>query len=540
MIRKISVSLLCAVLISSLSVISPVSASSLTEKQITKTAATGAAKNNPKDDKYVADKGKKQSIAERICGKYSYYDNENQEYNTLSFVTFGDNLYAYAGNSEGEKDQKEDLEVYSYWAAEFIPDDAKAMRSTDSDSVNVNVLYFSNMSMLSKYQGDAVKGTIKLTKDGLTLEGFGSGKKDYKRDSRVEEAFKYLDKKGAAGSRELQGYWRLTKSDHPVYLFFEGNNIYLYEKLPGREVSFFAGSCSASGNKLSGRLSSLVSAGMPYQLEAKYSIKKNVLTILEEGSGDIDIFNKGDEFKKIERDDIPVITAKEYITPDIDPNADPDSLYVADPDLRPFYGVFVSSAKDREAAIKAARKLCDKGYDASVTYTPEWKNLNQDPYYVVLAGRSDTKEDADTLLKKVKKDGYKDAFVKFSGQSKGIRLNYTTFNPDSVSIRKDSVVLRLSDPVPAFDWSPYYEENGYDTGAAYLYLDKNTVFDKTCDMDFFVNYKKGDTVLEWFQRNQKLINNDPDNAVYDAWMGVFDVNADGTYIDSYYGIYWWD
>jgi hypothetical protein len=38
----------------------------------------------------------------------------------------------------------------------------------------------------------------------------------------------------------------------------------------------------------------------------------------------------------------------------------------------------------------------------------------------------------------------------------------------------------------------------------------------------------------------KLINSDPDNAVFDAWIGVFDVNADGTYIDRYYGIYWWD
>ncbi len=538
--RKICVSLLCAVLLTSLAVISPVSAGALNDKRITENTAAGTGKNDLKPDKYVTGKGPGKSIAERICGKYSYYDAGNKEYNTLSFVSFGDNLYAYAGISNGEKDQKDELGVYTYWVSEFIPDDAKTMKSTDSDSVKVNVLYFSNMSMLSKYQGDAVKGTIKLTKDGLSLEGFGSGKMDYKRDDRVEEAFKYLDTKNSTGNRELKGYWRLTNSDYPVYLFFEGGNIYIYEKHPGKEVCFYAGSCPASGNKLSGRLSGLVSAGMPCQLEAKFSVKNDILTILEEDTGDLGIFNKGDEFERIEKDDIPVVTAKEYITPDLDPDADPDSLYVSDADLRPFYGVFVSSVKEREAAIKTAKKLCDKGYDASVTYTPEWKNLNPDPYFVVLAGRSDTKEDADALLKKVKKDGYRDAFVKYSGQSGGIRLNYTTFNPDAVNIRKDSVIIRLSDPVPTFDWSPFYEENGYDTGSTYLYLDKNTVFDKTCDTDFFVNYKKGDTVLDWFKRNQKLFKDDPDNEVYDAWMGVFDVNADGTYIDSYYGIYWWD
>ena len=536
MIKKIPVSLLCAVLLSSLSVINPVSGSTLPDK----TVADAAPKNNLKAEKYVAGKGIKKSIAERICGKYSYYDKENKEFHTLSFVSFGDNLYAYAGNSEGEKDQKENLEVYSYWAAEFIPDDEKSMTSTDSDSVKVNALYFSNQSMLSKYQQDAVKGTIKLAKDGLILDGFGSEKTEYKRDDRVEEAFKYLDQNNPAGNRDLQGYWRLTKSDYPIYLFFEGSNLYVYKKLPGTEVTFFAGSCSTSGNRLSARLNSLVSAGMPYQLEAKFTVKKNILTILEDDLSDLGIFSKGDEFEKIDKADIPVVTAKEYITPDLDTNADPDLLYTADPDLRPFYGIFVSSTKDRKAAIKAARKLYDKGYDASVTYTPEWKNLNPDPYFVVLAGRFDTKEDAEMLLKNVKKDGYKDAFVKFSGQSRGIRLNYTTFTPDSVNIRKDSVIIRFSDPVPAFDWSPYYEENGYDTGSAYLYLDENTVFDKTCDMNFFVNYKKGDSVLDWFQRNMKLINSDPDNAVFDAWIGVFDVNADGTYIDRYYGIYWWD
>ncbi|MCR4656720.1 MAG: SPOR domain-containing protein [Lachnospiraceae bacterium] len=540
MIRKISISLLCAVCLFSVLNISPVSGSVLKDTKATKTSAASKQKGRQNTETKDTDKGTKQSIAERICGKYSYYDDENEEFNTLSFVTFGDNLYAYAGLSYGEEDQKEDLDVYSYWVAEFIPDDKDTVTSTDSDSAEVNALYFSNMSMLSKYQGDAVKGTIKLTKDGLVLDGFGAGKTIYTQDDRANDAFPYLDRKASAGDKDLQGYWRLKDSDCPVYLFFDGNNMYIYEKLPGTEVSFFAGSCSTSGKKLSGNLSNPVSSGMPYALEAEFTVKKGVLTILGDPSCELDMFIEGAEFEKIDREDVPVITAEEYITPEIDPDADPDLLYMSDPDLRPFYGVFVSSTKDREAAIKTATALCDKGYDGSVTYTPEWEALNKDPYFVVLAGRFDTKEDADALLKDVKKDGYRDAFVKFSGKSKGIRLNYTTFSPDTVSVRDDSVVIRLSDPVPTFDWSPYYVENGYDTGNAYLYLDGDTVFDKSCDTELFTNYKKGDTVLEWFQRNRDLLNNDADNASYDACTGVFDVNADGTYIDSYYGIYWWD
>ncbi|MCR4739399.1 MAG: SPOR domain-containing protein [Lachnospiraceae bacterium] len=542
MFRKITVSMLCFVISASLSAINPVYGNALDDVQVKQTVAKGPEKKNKseKSNKNDTQTTNDLSLAKRICGNYSYYDEDYEEFETLSFVAFGDNLCAFAGLAKGEKNQKEDLDIYSYWAAEFIPDDEEEARSTDSDSMDFNALYYSNMSMLSQYQGDAEKGTITLTKDGVSIEYDNGGQTVYKKDDRVTEAFPYLDKKDSAGDKDLQGYWRLKGADYPVYLFFDGGNMYVYEKIPGLEAEFYAGNYSASKNMLSAELSTLVSAGMPYDFEAEFTVKKDVLTILGEDTGDFSLCEEGDEFERIDEEDVPVMTADEYITPDLDPDADPDTLYFADPDSRPFYGVFVSTLKDREDAVREAGKLCDKGYYGSVTYTPEWEKLNQKPYFAVIAGRFDTKEDADEVLKEVKKEGYKDAFVKYSGRSQGFRVNYTTFSPDTVSIREDAAVIRFGDPVPTYDWSEYYVENGYDTGYDYLYLDEDTVFAEDCDMEFFSNYKKGDTVLDWYKRNEELISEDPENNDVTAYVGVFDVTVDGNYIESVHGIYWWD
>nr|MCR5733035.1 SPOR domain-containing protein [Lachnospiraceae bacterium] len=254
----------------------------------------------------------------------------------------------------------------------------------------------------------------------------------------------------------------------------------------------------------------------------------------------IDMYFEGYEFERIDKEDIPVYTAEDVLMPYLDPDAGPEDLFVADADTRPFYGVFVSSTKDRDAAIKTAEKLIDDGYDGTVTHTTEWAGLNKDPYCVVLAGRFDTKEDAEAVLKDVKKDGYKDAFVKYSAECNGLRVNVTAFTTNSVNVRKDCVILRFGNPVFTYDWSPYFEEFGYETWGDIFYVDENTEFDKSCDMEGFARYKKGDTVLDWYQRNNSLMNEDPESNATDAFVGVFDVSVSGNHVNRYYGIYWWD
>ena len=72
-----------------------------------------------------------------------------------------------------------------------------------------------------------------------------------------------------------------------------------------------------------------------------------------------------------------------------------------------------------------------------------------------------------------------------------------------------------------------------DEGPMTLIVDDKTVFDKSCDMQFFPNYRKGESPLEWFG----------DNANGEAaanLQGVFEVSITGNHVDAFYGSYWWD
>ena len=59
--------------------------------------------------------------------------------------------------------------------------------------------------------------------------------------------------------------------------------------------------------------------------------------------------------------------------------------------------------------------------------------------------------------------------------------------------------------------SGYVELSGkdYNTGEDCTYtIDKKTVFSSDCDMQFFENYKSGETVLEWVNENFMLMMNE--------------------------------
>lgn len=83
-----------------------------------------------------------------------------------------------------------------------------------------------------------------------------------------------------------------------------------------------------------------------------------------------------------------------------------------------FYGVWVGAAKDQNSAVKMADQFEKNGISIDIYVTTDWENLNTKKYYVLTAGTYFSKEDAEAELQVVKNSGYKDAYVKYSGEHK--------------------------------------------------------------------------------------------------------------------------
>lgn len=187
-----------------------------------------------------------------------------------------------------------------------------------------------------------------------------------------------------------------------------------------------------------------------------------------------------------------------------------------------FYGLWVGSSAEKQESVDLVYDLRNLGLDAYCIYTPEWENLNSASYWSVTVGRSETEADAKALIEKVEKAGYKGSYVKYTGERLSHRVYYYMYTPGGADITPTKVTLN---DVPTEELSGTDEDEGPMT----LIVDSDTVFDKTCDMQSFPGYKKGDSPLEWFNSASGTDIN-----------GVFEVGIDGNHIDSFYGSYWWD
>ena len=87
-------------------------------------------------------------------------------------------------------------------------------------------------------------------------------------------------------------------------------------------------------------------------------------------------------------------------------------------EVEPFWGIWCYASKDGDDADEFAQKLNEKGFDAQIFVSSEWTNLNSVTHFVVTAGTYKTEEDAKSVLESVKASGYKDAYVKYSGEYK--------------------------------------------------------------------------------------------------------------------------
>ena len=267
---------------------------------------------------------------------------------------------------------------------------------------------------------------------------------------------------------------------------------------------------------------------------------------VEEENEDIAEEKAGSQKPEVQETKSQETESKEDAHPEEDSATDSASLWKPDPSQQPFYGVFVSAVKDPEAAHKQLTKLGEIGYSAEIVYSPEWEELNPEPFFCVSAGRYDTKEKADSILEYVKKDGYKDAYVKFSGDCTGIHKTLTCRAPMEVELLDNAAIIKNTEEIDlTFTYDEFYAD-GYEHPFVkepediLLIVDENTVFDPSCETGFFTNYEEGDTPLDWIRRNVQNIENDPDAASDLALVGIFELGTEGNRVDRFYGCYWWD
>ena len=118
--------------------------------------------------------------------------------------------------------------------------------------------------------------------------------------------------------------------------------------------------------------------------------------------------------QKIDSSDTKETTPKPTVTtPQTEPviYEEPDQYYAS---VDGFYGVWVAATKGYSEAESFAEELVRKGYYSDVFLTTDWSNLNDEKWYVVSAGVYASREDAETVLRRVQND-YPNAYVKHSG-----------------------------------------------------------------------------------------------------------------------------
>ena len=191
-------------------------------------------------------------------------------------------------------------------------------------------------------------------------------------------------------------------------------------------------------------------------------------------------------------------------------------------DNDPFFGLWIGSFKERQEALDLVDKLDEQGIEAYSIYTPEYENLNKEPYWCVTIGRSGSEPEAQAYIDAAQKAGFPDAYVKYTGNRLCKRIYCYIYAGNSLEITPSKVTMN---EVPVEELSG----TSYSEGPATLTIDSATVFDKSCNMQPFTGYKEGMSVLDWFNKA-----NEPD------LLGVFDVSITGTHVDGIYGSYLWD
>lgn len=193
----------------------------------------------------------------------------------------------------------------------------------------------------------------------------------------------------------------------------------------------------------------------------------------------------------------------------------------------PFYGIWVGASPERSDMLQVLSDLSDNGYEGNIMVTSDWENLNSSPIYVVTTGIYKTMEDAEQWLSEVQQI-YPEAYIKYTGNYRGEntgRYNITVSTITDIQMKENASVMHA-----------YLYDYGEETTVV---MDENTVFAEDCDMQYFVRYKPGMSVMEWIKIAYE-ISSDEDGVDDQAILGVYDVSITDDHVDEIHGIYWWD
>ena len=89
----------------------------------------------------------------------------------------------------------------------------------------------------------------------------------------------------------------------------------------------------------------------------------------------------------------------------------------ANPPPDGFWAAWGTAARSEASLSSTLQRIRASGFPTGVAFTPEWRNLNQDAWYVVFIGPYSTKADADQAALAARTMGYSGFYSKFSGQT---------------------------------------------------------------------------------------------------------------------------
>lgn len=500
------------------------------------------------------------SLGERLTGCWIYVDEDDPSDGTVFEITeVCGNLFgagAYCLEADGEYEISGVTQGY-----ELIPIKTGDFERADIDGCDIGLTMYDLMNNGGQTYTAPRSCSVSVTDDGIVIEA-GNGEDNPVTLGASKAVFKPYDEHLTGFSNgseikpeickkpssDLYGLWRMKNSDLFIEFLkseqdpYEGQ-LKIYQKISG-EVPFVAtGIFYSDGDEIICGCRRIGAYPEEFTLDVE-KLDGDTLTVEcnESPSG---LFDGKKTFMKADEDDVPSLTVEDAPEYDMGQDASEEGEFSGALEYlnTTFYGVWVQAGDDRDKLYETADDFAADGFDdCLVVSTADFENLSDKVAYSLTVGKFDSEADAEKRLEEVKKLGFTDAYVKNTGAYLSDNYYYVTSTLEGFDVDEENGEIWIKGVEVQFPYSTGYEQSGASTVMT-LYLDKDTVFvpDDPADAGFG-NYKKGETPYDWFVKNYRLSEEDPDvnNDALMALRGVFEVTISGNHIDQYIGSYWWD